>query len=305
MQVTNRRTILVAGATGNIGGGAAFALARRGTQVVLLGRKPETLHARADAIRTTLAGEGMADPAVETLPVDLTDMDALQHSVDDALDRFPTIDGLVLSVGALLQGGPTILPGGHEAMFATNVLGPFQLTRLLLEPLQRSSAVVLHVIAPFYEDIDWDDLESTRDHDTDVAYHRTKTMDRMIVAELARRYPDTIASVAFDPSFIIDKRDPALKDRWPSGFTGLYWRVLTALVAKPPKVAGEPIADLVLDHPDHKAINGALFKLGKRVTKPDKAMDDAASGQRLWDELVRLTETPSESGSVVADTVTA
>jgi hypothetical protein len=32
-----------------------------------------------------------------------------------------------------------------------------------------------------------------------------------------------------------------------------------------------------------------LFKLGKRVTKPDKAMSDTATGQRLWDELERMT----------------
>jgi hypothetical protein len=39
------------------------------------------------------------------------------------------------------------------------------------------------------------------------------------VAELAWRYAGSISSVAFDPSFIIDKSDPSLKDRWPSGFT--------------------------------------------------------------------------------------
>lgn len=34
-----KQTILIAGATGNIGGGAATALAKRGARVVLLGRK--------------------------------------------------------------------------------------------------------------------------------------------------------------------------------------------------------------------------------------------------------------------------
>jgi NADP-dependent 3-hydroxy acid dehydrogenase YdfG len=44
--MTNEQTILVAGATGSIGGGAAIALAKRGASVVLLGRKLETLEAR-------------------------------------------------------------------------------------------------------------------------------------------------------------------------------------------------------------------------------------------------------------------
>jgi hypothetical protein len=34
--------------------------------------------------------------------------------------------------------------------------------------------------------------------------------------------------------------------------------------------------------------NGALFKLGKRIT-PDKAMRDEQFGERLWNELMVLT----------------
>ena len=286
--MTNPRTVLVAGATGSIGGGAVVALAKRGAQVVVLGRKPDRLEARATAIREALSEERIQDSAIETLVIDFCDLRSVRSAAADALARYPAIDGLVLSVGLLAQDGPRVLPNGHELMFATNVLGPFLFTQLLLERLQQSRAMVLHVIAPFYEDIDWDDLESIRHHETDPAYHRTKTMDRMMVAELARRYAGTVSSVAFNPSFIIDKNDPSLKDRWPSGFTGFYWRVLTALIAKPPHVAGEPIADLFLES-DRQAINGALFKLGKRVTKPDKAMSDEASGRRLWDELVRIT----------------
>ena len=39
--MTNKQTILIAGATGSIGGAAAVALAKRGARVVLLGRRPK------------------------------------------------------------------------------------------------------------------------------------------------------------------------------------------------------------------------------------------------------------------------
>jgi hypothetical protein len=65
-------------------------------------------------------------------------------------------------------------------------------------------------------------------------------------------------------------------------------------LAKPPEVAGEPIAELMLSYPDRNAINGALFKLGKRVAKPDRAMHDEVFGKRLWEELVQLTEQTGE-----------
>ena len=293
--MTNKQTILIAGATGNIGGGAAIALAKRGAKVVLLGRKLETLKARADSIRVALSEARIEhqDTDIATLVVDFSDLESVRLAAAQTMNRFPVIDGLILSAVALVQNGPNILPNGHELMFATNVMGPFLFTQLLLERLQQSDGLVLDVIAPFYEEIDWDDLESISNHRTDPAYNRTKTCNRMITGELARRYAGMISSVAFNPTFIIDKSDPELKKRWPSGFMGLFWRVMTVLLAKPPAVAGEPIADLMLSYRDRSAINGALFKLDKRVEKPDKAMNDEVLGIRLWDELDRLTaQTP-------------
>lgn len=286
----DKQTILITGATGNVGGGGALALAKRGARIVLLGRSLARLEAEADSIHKALSEDGIKyqDEDIVTLVVDFTDMQAVRDAATDALNRFPMIHGLMLSAVALVQNGPNILPNGHELMFATNVMGPFLFTQLLLERLQQSNGMILHVVAPFYEQIDWDDLESIRNHNTGTAYNRTKTMNRMIAAEMARRYEGKICSVAFNPTFIIDKNDPELAKRWPTGFMGFFWRVMTNLIAKPPAVAGEPIAELMLSHPDRSALNGALFKLDKRLEKQDKAMYDEESGKRLWDELVRL-----------------
>ena len=177
-------------------------------------------------------------------------------------------------------------------------MGPFLFTQLLIERMEQSDGLVLHVINMSNKELDWDDLESIKNHKTETAYERTKTCNRVIAGELARRYTGKISSVAFDPSksikqipvmFIIDKTDPELEKRWPTGFMGFFWKVLTLLIAKPPAVAGEPIADLMLSYKDRSAINGALFQLDKRVEKPDKAMNDEEMGHRLWDELMLLT----------------
>jgi NAD(P)-dependent dehydrogenase (short-subunit alcohol dehydrogenase family) len=289
--MTDKQTILIAGATGNIGGGAAVALAKRGARVVLLGRKLKRLEARADSIRVALSEAQIdyQDTDIATQIIDFSDLESVRLAAAEAMSRFPMINGLILSSVALVQKGPNLLPSGHEVMFATNVMGPFLFTQLLLERMEQSDGLVLHVINPSNKEIDWDDLESIRNHKTETAYERTKTMHRVIAAELARRYAGRISSVAFNPTFIIDKSDPELDKRWPSGFMGLFWKILTVLIAKPPVVAGEPIANLMLSHKDRSAINGALFKLDKRVEKPDKAMDDEDLGKRLWDELVLKT----------------
>jgi short-subunit dehydrogenase len=53
-KMTSKQTILITGATGNVGGGAAVSLAKRGASVVLLGRKLERLEASAESIRASL-----------------------------------------------------------------------------------------------------------------------------------------------------------------------------------------------------------------------------------------------------------
>jgi hypothetical protein len=117
----------------------------------------------------------------------------------------------------------------------------------------------------------------------------------VIAAELARRYAGKISSVAFNPGFIIDKTDPEVKKRWlTTGRAGFFWWTMSVFFAKPPAVAGEPIANLMLSHRDRNAINGALFKLDKRVEKPDKAMNDEVLGKRLWDELELRTGLTAE-----------
>ena len=108
------------------------------------------------------------------------------------------------------------MPSGHEVMFATNVMGPFLFTNLLLERMQQSDGLLLHVIAPFHESLDWDDLESLKNHRPMKAFNRTKECNRIIAGELARRYVGGISSVAFDPTFVLDKRsdkgDEAMND---------------------------------------------------------------------------------------------
>ncbi len=285
-------TILIAGATGSIGYAAAVALAKRRAGVVLMGRGAEKLSAKAEQIRRVLDDAGAAhQPAdVATLVVDFSDMESVRSAADEALGRFAVIDGLVLSVGAFIQGGPHVLADGHEVMFATNVMGPFLFTNLLLERLGQSNGLVLHVVAPFHKPLDWEDLESLEKHRPMDAFNRTKACNRMVAAELARRYGGRVPSVAFDPTFVLDKSDPGLKDRWPSGFAGVVWRLMAIFRAKPAEVAGEPLAELMLDRANRSSFNGALFVLDKRSNKADAAMVNQADGRRLWERLEQLTE---------------
>ncbi len=291
MKMSKKQTVLIAGATGNIGGGAALALAKQGAKVVLLGRKIEKLEARANSIRSILSEARIdyQDTDIATLVIDFCDFESIKCAAKEAINKFPQIDCLILSVGHFVQDGPTILPNGHEYMFAGSVIGPFLFTQLMLKKIEQSNGLVLQVIALHCNEIDWNDLESIKNHKPVAAYNRAKMCERVIVGELARRYSEKISAVAFNPSFIIDKSDPELKKRWPKGFFGFIWWVAALIFSKPPSVAGEPIADIILNQ-NRKSINGALFELNNRKDKADKEMNNELLGERLWNELVRLTE---------------
>lgn len=293
-------TILIAGATGNIGLAAAAALLNRGRRVVLLGRDAGKLRVKIEQLGSRLSGPARAarGEMVEPLVVDFSDTKSVRRAATDALQRFPRIDGLVHSAGVFLQNGPSILPDGHEVMFAANVLGPFLLTQLLFDRLAKSGALVAHVIALFNAKLDWSDPESLAKHRPMEAFNRTKVYNRMIAAELARRHAGRVAHVAFDPTFVLDKSDPELASRWPKGLTGLVWRALGLLAAKPTAVAGEPLADLFTEHAHRAALNGALYRLARPVAERDAVMVDTESGAKLWDLLSAMTRvTPATVAS--------
>jgi NAD(P)-dependent dehydrogenase (short-subunit alcohol dehydrogenase family) len=130
--MTNKQTILIAGATGSIGGGAAVALAKRGARVVLLGRSAEKLQTKVNLIRAALnqAQIEFQDEDIDRLIIDFSDMESVRFAAAESMNRFPMINVLILSVGAYIQNGPNILASGHEVMFATNVMGPFLFTQL-------------------------------------------------------------------------------------------------------------------------------------------------------------------------------
>ena len=67
----NKQTILIAGGTGNIGGGAAVSLARRGAKAVLLGHRQKHLETKAKYFKNILTKEGIKTIDIETLLIDL------------------------------------------------------------------------------------------------------------------------------------------------------------------------------------------------------------------------------------------
>jgi len=122
------RVVMISGASRGIGRAIAECLARRGYTLSLGARRPDSL---AD-----LVGEQILAHAYDAIH-----LASAEDWVEDTLERFGRIDGLVNNAGILLEAA---LEDGEEAAFdrlwQVNVKGPLRLTRLALPHLKASGA---------------------------------------------------------------------------------------------------------------------------------------------------------------------
>jgi NAD(P)-dependent dehydrogenase (short-subunit alcohol dehydrogenase family) len=127
------RTIVVTGATSGIGREAAGQFSRLGARVVVVGRSPDkTQRVAAELIGST--GSSRLGVAC----ADLGELDQVRALADTILAQEERVDVLVHNAGAL-SAERGVTSAGHESTVASQVLGPFLLTSLLLPALRSSS----------------------------------------------------------------------------------------------------------------------------------------------------------------------
>lgn len=127
------RVIVVTGATSGLGRAAAEQLARDGATVVTLGRDPDkTARVTADLREVT------GNPNVSAVVADMGDYDSVRRAAAEILAGHDRLDVLIHNAGALTHERSDA-PDGTEATVASQVVGPFLLTSLLLERLERSA----------------------------------------------------------------------------------------------------------------------------------------------------------------------
>ena len=128
------RAAVVTGASSGIGEAAAEGLARAGARVHMVVRDLERGERARDRVVQRLGSSGA--PALPQLELcDLSELDSVHTFAADFNEREPDIAVLVNNAGVLL-GSRRRNSAGVELTFATNVLGPFALTELLLPALR-------------------------------------------------------------------------------------------------------------------------------------------------------------------------
>ncbi len=122
------RQALVTGVTSGLGQRTATVLARAGADVVLAARNPDKLEATRAAIQ-----EQAPSAVLKPLVVDLADLGSVRRAAAQAED-FGPLNILVNNAGVMATPYERTVDG-YELQLATNHLGHFALTGLLLEQL--------------------------------------------------------------------------------------------------------------------------------------------------------------------------
>ena len=179
------RVVMVTGATSGLGLAAAEGFARVGATVWLVVRSK----ARGEQARA-LVLERSDNHDVHVGLCDLSELRSVRRFAERFTAQVERLDVLVNNAG-VLPARRTMSPNGIELTFATNVLGPFLLTNLLLPLLERSApARIINVSSGgmYTQRIRVDDLQSERgEFDGATAYARTKRAQVILTEMCARR----------------------------------------------------------------------------------------------------------------------
>ena len=130
----NGRTCLISGATDGIGKEAAIELAKKGCNLILIGRSKTKGKKVVEQIRK------VADSHVDIdyLIADLMLMKEVARVADEVCKKYPRIDVLLNNVGAYFTSRE-VTEEGFERTFALNHLGYFLMTKKLLPLVEKSN----------------------------------------------------------------------------------------------------------------------------------------------------------------------
>ncbi len=269
------KIILVTGATSGIGRVTALELARQGARLVLLARDA----AKAEATRAAIVAE--TGRPVDVLLADLADLRQVRRAAAEFKARYPRLDVLVNNAGLILNPQREVSADGYELGLATNYLGPFLLTALLLDKLRQSPAArVVNVASSVYSMAkpNLDDLQATRNYGP-VGVYNTKLFNIMFTQELARRLREqhitTITTNALHPGVVATGFGAA-----SGSLMARVVKVIRPLLLSPEKGAATSV--FLASDPVVAGVSGGYFEKSRPVAVK-QAFNTPDNARRLWE----------------------
>jgi retinol dehydrogenase 12 len=265
------RTFLVTGANSGIGRAMVQALAARGGHVVLAARSEERTRPVLDGIRVR-----RPTVAVEFLQVDVSDLASVRRAASAYLATGRPLDVLVNNAGV---GGTNALSAdGFDLTYATNHLGPFLLTSLLLPAIERApQGRIVNVSSIGHmqvKRIDWTLLERRTEPRKSgfLDYGITKLMNILHAKELARRLTGTrVTTYALHPGGV-------KSNIWRALPRPVQWGIKLFLISNE---EGAKTQLYCATAPELAGVSGRYYDKSREVP-PSRLAEDPALARELW-----------------------
>ncbi|XP_065858289.1 short-chain dehydrogenase TIC 32, chloroplastic-like [Euphorbia lathyris] len=282
-------TAIVTGASSGIGVETTRVLALRGVHVVMAVRNVETGREVKEAILKEIPSA-----KVEVMHLDLNSMASVRKFASEYISSGLPLNLLINNAGVMAP--PFMLSEDNiEIQFATNHIGHFLLTDLLLETMKntaresnREGRIVNlssggHNFA-YREGIRFDKINDKSEYNSVYAYGQSKLANILHANELARRlkadgvditanslHPGAIATNLVRHHSIID------------GMVSLVGKYVLKNVPQ-----GAATTCYVALHPQVKGVTGKYF-MDSNIAKPSSLAVDTELAKKLWDFSFKLT----------------
>ena len=179
------RIAIVTGANSGIGYETARALAHKGATVIMACRCP----VKGPAAARQIDAENPAG-TVEFMALDLADLASVHQFAAAFSQKYEQLDLLINNAGVMMLPERQETPDGYEKQFATNHLGHFALTGLLIETIAATpGARVVNIssTAARLGRVNFDDLNAKQAYNPTAAYGQSKVANLLFTHELGRR----------------------------------------------------------------------------------------------------------------------
>lgn len=280
-------TIVITGATSGLGQLVAIELVKRNAHLVLTARNKE----RAEATKRMLKGIN-PKAKIDFFYGDLSLMKDVKRVGEEIKASYSRIDILVNNAG-LHAFEQRLTSEGFAEMIAVNYLAPWLLTNILLQNLTESkNARIVNVASEASRNHgelklpeDLLDVSNFTARESSSIYGKTKLLDIMFTAELARRLSGTGVIVnALNPGFNVTGLG---RELW---FATVLERILKFLHIGDPHKGAEIIIRLAID-PKYNSVTGGYFNVvtGKPII-PIYPGDDKVMQNKLWSDTETLLQ---------------
>ncbi len=269
------RVMLVTGATSGLGLVASEQLARCGATVVLLGRDA----AKTERVRADLAERTGRDD-LGVLIADMADLDDVRRVAAEVQDRYDRLDVLVHNAGALTADRRTA-PSGLEMTVASQVVGPFLLTSLLVDRLAEAGpgrVITMSSGGMYAAPLTVTDLQMGSDYKGSEQYARAKRAQVTLNEMWAERIPATdVVFHAMHPGWA---DTPGVRESLPT------FRKVVGPLLRSPEQGADTLVWLAADDGVPRTSSGTFWldRSPRHIHKlPNtRASDTPERRERLW-----------------------